>query len=801
MIRSSVCLATVLCVTGCGFRPVSDYAVTDVPLTAVRLTDGFWAPRQQTDVRVTIAHQIRQSEETGRIKNFELAADALKGATGAKCATRYAFDDSDVYKLIEAASYTLVLQPNPSLDKVLDDWIGKIAAAQEPDGYLYTARTIDPRHPPSMSGPERWVKLQDSHELYNLGHLYEAAVAHRQATGKRTLLEVALRSADFVGETFGPAKGQLKLVPGHEEIEIGLVKLYRETGKRRYLELAKFFVDERGDAGGHELYGEYNQDHKPVLEQTEAVGHAVRAAYLYSGVADVSALTGDPRYMAALNRIWQDIVSRKLYLTGGIGAAGGIEGFGPPYDLPNETGYAETCATIAYALWNYRMFRYHGDARYMDLFERAAYNAFLSGSGLSGDRYFYPNPLASFGQHERSPWFTCACCPPNVARFIAAMGGFAYGVQGNKVYVNLYAQGTATITTADGKVRLEQSTEYPWSGNIRIRLSPDKPGRLILMLRIPGWAVGRPLPSGLYRYAGASAGQPVVKVNGKNVSYGLDKGYAPIDRTWFRDDIVEVFLPMEIRRVLADERVKADAGRVAVERGPLVYCAEWPDNGGAVSNLVLEDSTPLTAELRPDIAQGVTAVTGEATAYRLEGGKTVSAKQRLTLIPYYAWAYRGKGEMTVWLAREPAKARPVPEPTLASTAHVSASEGIRGLEGIHNLRGPESSADQATGYAHWWPRKGTTEWVQYDFASPVMLSESSVYWFDDAQEGECRVPVSWRILYRDRGWLPVKAAGPFGTAEDKFNTVRFAPVRTTAVRLELQAPAAFSTGIQEWRIK
>jgi uncharacterized protein len=802
MVRTALALALSLLFSGCSLRPGSDYPISDVPLTAVKFSDGFWAPRQRTDVAVTIAHQMKQTEETGRIKNFELAAAALQGATGAKCATRFAFDDSDVYKLMEAASYTLMLQPNPALENALEAWAHKIAAAQEPDGYLYTARTINPASPLEMSGPQRWVKLQDSHELYNLGHLYEAAVAYHQATGKRTLLDIALESADFISRTFGPGKDQLKLVPGHEEIEIGLVKLYRATGRSKYLELAKFFVDQRGNAAGHKLYGEYNQDHKPVVDQREAVGHAVRAAYLYSGVADVAALTADQRYLPALESIWEDIVSKKLYLTGGIGAAGGIEGFGPAYELPNETGYAETCATIAFALWNYRMFRLHGDAKYMDLFERAAYNAFLSGSGLSGDRYFYPNPLASFGQHERSAWFSCACCPPNVARFIAEMGSFAYAAADKKVFVNLYVQGTAAVTTDSGAVHLEQSTEYPWSGEIKIRVSPHRAAQFALMLRVPGWAQGRPLPSDLYHYLGDDPAPPVVRLNGEKIAYALEKGYARIDRTWNRDDTVEVFLPMTIRRVIANDNVKADAGRIAVERGPFVYCAEWVDNNGAATNLVLGDSVPLTAELRTDIAQGVATVTGEATAYRYTNGSVTESKQKLVLIPYYAWAHRGRGEMAVWLARERGKARPTPEPTTASTASVTGSDGVRGLEGIHNLREPERSSDAGSGYAHWWPKKGTTEWVQYDFESPVSLSESSVYWFDDTGEGECRVPVSWKILYKEGGrWQPVKSAGPFDTGKDRYNRVRFAPVRTTALRLELQMPAQFSAGLQEWTVK
>jgi uncharacterized protein len=798
-----VVLAFVLAaVPACSQKPKSDYAVKAVPLAAVKFAGGFWAQRQATDIAVTIRHEMKEAEETNRIKNFETAAAALRGEKGGKFATVYPFDDSDVYKIIEAAAYTLLLHPDAELDKALDAWIAKIGAAMEPDGYIYTARTIDPKKPPRMSGPERWTNERNSHELYNAGHMYEAAAAHFQATGKRSFLDLALKNADFVAKTFGPGKGQLKFVPGHEVIEMGLVKLFRVTGKMKYLDLAKFFIDERGNAAGHKLYGEYNQDHKPVIEQTEAVGHAVRAAYLYAGVTDVAALTGDRRYMDAMDKIWDDIVSKKLYLTGGIGAAGGIEGFGPAYDLPNPSGYAETCATIAYALWNYRMFLYYADAKYMDLFERAAYNAFLSGYGFSGDRFFYPNPLASYGQHERTAWFTCACCPPNVARFIAELGGFAYGVEADKVFVNLYTQGTAEIETKAGKVVLEQTTEYPWKGEIKLRVTPEKAAALALMVRIPGWAQGRPLPSDLYRDAEDIKDQPVVKVNGETVPLKIEKGYAPLVRTWQKDDLVEIHLPMPVRRVLANENVKDDVGRVAVERGPLVYCAEWPDNNGAVSNLILDDKAVLTAEPQPNLLNGVTVISGDATAYRYKQGKLVRENRKLTLIPYYAWAHRGRGEMEVWLAREPQKARAIPEPTPASTAKASSSEGGKGVNAIHDLFEPENSGDHGHGYLHWWPKKGTVEWVQYDFAAPLTVSETSVYWFDDTGGGECRVPASWKALYKagDK-WIPVKNAGPFGVDKDKYNTVKFAPVRTSALRLEIRLPEKFSAGIQEWKVK
>jgi DUF1680 family protein len=772
-------------------------------MTSVKLTDAFWAPRQATDISVTIGHEIKEVEATGRIRNFELAAAALKGEKGGVFATAYSFDDSDVYKLIEAASYSLMLKPDPALEAKMDEWIAKIAAAQEPDGYLYTARTIDPAKPHHMAGPERWVNLADSHELYNLGHLYEGAVAYFQATGKRNFLDIALKSADFVVKTFGPGDNQQKRVPGHEEIEMGLVKLYRLTGKAKYLDLAKFFIDQRGNAAGHTLYGEYSQDHKPVLEQTEAVGHSVRAAYLYSGVADVAALTGDARYWNMLDAVWKDIVEKKLYLTGGIGASGGIEGFGPAYDLRNPSGYAETCATIAYALWNWRMGLYYGDAKYMDLFERATYNAFLSGYGLSGDLFFYPNPLASFGQQERTPWFQCACCPPNVARFIAELGGFAYAVEKDNIYVNLYVQGSAEAVTSAGKVSLVQKTDYPWTGDVRIEVAPEKPGALSLLLRIPEWATGKPLPGDLYAYEDAGQAGPGVslKVNGKAVPVEIEKGYARIARTWAAGDTVELSLPMAVHRVVANSNLKADAGLVAVERGPFVYCAEFADNKGRVSNLVLEDGSPLSVEPRHDLLNGITTITGEATAYGRKGGKLVAEKQRLTLIPYYAWAHRGRGEMEVWIAREPGKTRPAVEPGLSAQAAVSASEGARKLNGINDQYDPESS-DDSVGYMHWWPKKGTAEWVEYAFTKPVTISEASVYWFDDSVQGSVRVPASWKMVYKAGDqWLPVRAKDPYGVAKNAYNTVRFSQVRSAAFRLEIQSSEGYSAGVQEWKIK
>jgi DUF1680 family protein len=650
-----------------------------------------------------------------------------------------------------------------------------------------------------MAGKERWSNLQWSHELYNVGHLYEAAVAHFKATGKRTLLDVALKNADLIARDFGPKK--LRRVPGHQEIEIGLTKLYRVTGSKKYLNLAKFFLDERGNAQGHQLYGEYAQDHIPVVKQTEAVGHAVRAAYMYAGMADVAALTGNRSYVEAIDRLWENVVGKKIYLTGGIGATGDWEGFGPDYELPNASAYAETCASIANALWNYRMFLLHGDSKYIDVLERILYNGLLSGVSLSGDRFFYANPLASFGQHERSPWFTCACCPGNISRFMPSVPGYVYAFSDDNLYINLFIQGKASIKTRTSAIQVEQETEYPWKGEVRIRISPEKPSSFTLLLRIPGWAQNQPLPGDLYRYLETSSEKPALKVNGEVVPLNLEKGYALLTRTWEKETTIELSLPMPIRRVLANDAVKADRGRVAVERGPILYCAEWPDNMGYVRNIVLEDSSQLSGEFKPELLKGVAIIEGEAAAYRYKGGRLISQKQKLTLIPYYAWAHRGKGEMEVWLARQREVVKPLPEPSIASISKASASGG-RGIEALNDQFEPESSNDHSTRYFHWWPKKGTLEWVQYDFKNINRVSEVSVYWFDDTGTGECRVPKSWRVLYKSgEKWLPVKNLDSYGVEKDKYNTVRFSPVQTQALRLEIQLPEEFSSGIQEWKVK
>jgi len=776
-----------------------DYPVQPVPFTVVHFRDYFWLPRIETNRTITIPYAFKQCEETGRIDNFSKAAGLMEG----EFQGIYPFDDTDAYKILEGASYTLSVHPDPELEKYLDGLIEKIAAAQEDDGYLYTVRTLNTKRMENWTGKERWSNLARSHELYNMGHLYEAAAALYQATGKKTLLNVALKNAELLDSVFGPNKKRYP--PGHQIIEMGLVKLYRVTGNEKYLDLAKFYLDERGYTHeGRELYGEYAQDHKPVIEQNEAVGHAVRATYMYSGMADVAALTGDERYLKAIDRIWENVVSKKFYIIGGVGAQSSGEAFGDNYYLPNMSAYNETCAAIGNVYWNHRLFLLHGDAKYIDVMERTLYNGLISGVSLDGKLFFYPNPLESQGQHSRSPWFGCACCPGNVTRFIASVPGYVYAHRDDIVYVNLFVTGYADVSMKNNNIRIVQSTKYPWEGNVKMTINPQKKGEFAVYVRIPGWARNQPVPSNLYRYMTESTEKPVLMINGTKVEPVMEKGYAKIRRTWEKGDVIELNLPMPVRRVIAHEKVKADRGKVALERGPIVYCAEWPDNkDGNVLNLLLEDRTPLEHEFRSDMLKGVEVIKGKVKAVKYgEDKKTPEqTEQDFLAIPYYSWAHRGKGEMAVWLAREISAVRPLGKPTIASTSTVTASGG-RNPQAINDRYEPENSNDHSVQYFHWWPKKGTVEWIQYDFEKPEEVSTVEIYWFDDTGMGECRVPESWRIYYRHEGeWKSVYTENRYGVEKDKFNRVVFETVRTDAIKLEIQLQKNYSAGIHEWKVK
>lgn len=646
-------VATILLLVGlvaCKNQPEkADYKIQGVPFNEVKINDQFWLPKIETNRTVTIPASFAKCEETGRVESFVKAAQKE-----GKFDTEFPFDDTDIYKTIEGAAYSMTVHPDPKLDRYVDSLITIVGKAQEPDGYLYTARTIDPLHPHKWSGNERWVQESVlSHELYNSGHLFEAAAAHFQATGKRNFLDIALKNADLLDHIFGP--GKRNDAPGHEIVEMGLVKLYRITGEKKYLDLAKFFIDSRGKENDPEKA--YSQDHKPLIQQDEAVGHAVRAGYLYAGVADVAALTGNTEYLLAIDKIWENMVSKKLYITGGIGARHQGEAFGDNYELPNLTAYNETCAAIANVYWNYRMFLLHGDSKYIDVLERSLYNGVISGIGLDGKSFFYPNPLEcdmhfKFNRGEtldRQPWFDCSCCPTNMCRFLASVPGYIYAQGASCVYVNLFAQSSSTIQLNKKlSVTILQETQYPWDGEVKISVSPEKVSQFALCLRIPGWVDNQVVPSDLYSYISPDKDSVSITVNGASVQYKTEKGYAVIDREWKQGDVVNYNLPMSIRRVEANKNVTDNAGKVALERGPIVYCLEGKDNGPELLKLSLADSSKLTKSFNSGELSGVVSISGEA---QMEDGKKVTS-QKFTAIPYFAWNNRGANEMMVWINRK-----------------------------------------------------------------------------------------------------------------------------------------------------
>ena len=632
----------------------SGYPITPVPFTSVKVTDSFWGQRLKASREVTIPLAFRKSEETGRYENFVKAAHP----SVAYKVEGFSFDDTDVYKTIEGASYSLQTYPDKKLEKYIDSVLKIVAAAQEPDGYLYTSRTMNPTHPHAWSGTKRWGKEEDlSHELYNLGHMIEGAVAHYQATGKRNFLDIAIKYADCAERAIGNAPGKLTIVPGHQIAEMALAKLYIVTGQQKYLDLAKFFLDKRGYTT---IKQAYSQSHQPVLKQDEAVGHAVRAAYMYSGMADVAALTGDTAYIHAIDKIWDNVVAKKLYITGGIGATHHGEAFGKAYELPNLTAYNETCAAIANVYWNHRLFLLHGDAKYYDVLERTLYNGLISGVSLDGGEFFYPNPLESDGKYKfnqqactRQSWFGCACCPSNLSRFIPSLPGYVYAVKAQQVFVNLFMGSTSELSVNGKKVQIKQTTAYPWDGAVKMEINPQGKQNLALKIRIPGWVQGKVLPSDLYRFADQQQLGFQIKLNGKPVESSIENGYFTIDRTWTKGDVVAINFEMQPRVVKANPNVKDDAGKIAFERGPIVYCAEWPDNNFAIPSVLLPAQPQIQVIDQPGMLHGIKQLKIQAQSLSLNDKGWLAPQQvSLTLIPYYSWLHRGSGEMAVWLPQE-----------------------------------------------------------------------------------------------------------------------------------------------------
>lgn len=789
------------------------YPIQAIPFQRVQLLDKFWAPRVETVRKVTIPHTFRKNLETGRVKNFTVAASTTPGSV---CSV-FPFDDSDLYKIIEGAAYAVQTKRDPKLEASVDSLVAIIKAAQEPDGYLYTWRTIvERRNNPErlstdtkganldwLAGP-RWAKEDDlSHELYNAGHLYEAAVAWFNATGKRNLLDIALKNAALIDQTFGP--GKLQKAPGHEEIELGLVKLYQTTGEKRWLNLAKFFIDVRG-------YGEaYSQNHLKVKDQRDAQGHAVRLAYLYAAVADVTALTGTNEYQTAMKAVWDDIVGKQIYITGGVGATGSNEGFGGAYDLPNYSAYCETCSSIAFVNWTQKMFQLTGDSRYLDVMELTLYNALNAGISLSGDHFFYPNPLESRKNVARTEWFSCACCPPNLARFYSSMAGLFYAQKGNELYLNLFAASKTTFETTSGKskikVDIQQESDYPWSGKIKVKVNPATPNTFALKVRIPGWANGEAIPLGLYNFVDPKVKPIVFKVNGKIFTAKISAGYATLERKWQKGDVLEFELPMEVQRIAADPRVKADELRYALKSGPLVYCIEGKDQpDDRVLNMVMSEETPFSLKFDPNLLGGQQTISFNGSLVTKKTAERSAELKALDLkaIPYYAWANRGRDNMLVWLPYDLKVTKAIAQPTLANRSTLSASPELKGaLTAASDQSAPKTSGDGESTFVHWWPHFGTEEWLQYTFPQAEKVSKVKVYWFDDeVTGGGCRIPKSWRITYLDNGvWKPVKNTQKYAIQKDAWNEVSFEGVSTTAIRIELMLQNGVSAGVHEWEVE
>lgn len=772
----------------CVAQQSATQSLQSVPFNEVTVQDQFWAPRQETNRKISLTHSLDMLEKAGNLKDIELAI--LGSRTGY---IGPVFMDSDLYKAIESISYSLATSPDPKLEKRIDTIITRLATAQMADGYLNTWYQVN-------EPTRRFTNLRDNHELYCAGHMFEAAVAHFQATGKRTFLNVATKYADLLCKTFGNGIGQRKGYSGHPEVELALVKLSQATGEQKYFNLARFFVESRGQkffATEHntpldQYDGDYWQDNVPITEHESIVGHAVRAGYLMSGATDVAMQTGDPKLTDMLRRVWKNMVYKKLYITGGIGPSGSNEGFTKDYDLPNATAYQETCASVANAMWNWRMCKLFKDGQYADVMETALYNGVLAGYSLDGTKYFYVNPLASEGHHHRSEWFGCACCPPNVARTVAAIGGYAYAKSNNSIVVNLFLNGSVATDIGGSKFRMSVKTNYPNDSKMQFTLSEVPKVFETLALRVPGWV----------------SNEPSIKVNGKKVVAQVSNGFASVQRAWKAGDTVDYSFDMPVRLVAAHPGVEEDRGAHAYARGPIVYCFEEADNG-KLSDMIASMNETSNMKWEPQLLGGITTFTVDAWKQeKLSWSKklyqTVAKRVpiKLKAIPYCVWDNRKPGQMRVWLPESPPVQQ---EQGLEATAKVSMSfvSGNCHPEGINDGFVPARSNVTTASQTHWWPHKGGQEWIQYTWDKSFTVSNSRVYWFDDTGVGECRIPANWKLQYRENGtWKDVRIQGTskFAITQDQWVVVSFEKIKTDALRISLNMQPNWSAGIHEWQV-
>jgi uncharacterized protein len=743
-----------------------DYLLVPVPLRDVEVTDEFWSPRIEKARAVSLPFLLDLQQKTG-------------GGVDSR--------------LIEGAAYFLAKKPDAALQEQAQSLFAPLSAAMR--AQMGTWSNVD-------DGP-----------FIGTGHFFEAAIAYQQATGNSELFAVATDVANDLNSAYGP--GKRTDISNHEGIELALVKLYRATGDYKYSRLAKYIVDERGTTdGGRRMTGSYAQDHEPVTAQKRAIGHCVRATYLYCAVTDLAALTPDTAYREAILRIWDDAVAKRTYLTGGIGSYRHKENYGDDYDLPNATCWNEICAAVGNTLWNQRMLHLTRDSRYADMMERVLYNGLLSGVSLNGDTFLYQAPLKTFASFSRQPSFGPNCCPPNITRLLAQLGTLIYSRDDQSVYVNLFVGSNAGFEFGGQKVLIQQETKYPWDGLTRISIDASGPARFAMNVRIPGWAQNEPMPGSLYRYDRVDHRPFTLLVNGKNVPFRLNRGYAQIDREWSKGDVVELALPMDVRVVRTDDRVKDNRGMVAFERGPIVFCAETLDNPGGVFNLVVPETAKLQFSYDANLMGGVGTLGGQvqrlsrdAAAQQIQTGSAT-----LAAIPYYTFANRSASEMAVWLARDSRNAITAPSPTIASTSVASSScgngtvadnypshtpptpaermyptsqDGSGEIAAISDQLEPVNSEDGSAPFLRLRPQSGNHAWVQYDFKKPVDVSSVSVFWKDDKQF--CVAPETWRLLYRDGDqWKPVKPAGAFGVEKDKYNKTEFPAVRAEGLRIEIE---------------
>jgi uncharacterized protein len=768
----SVCVIVIAGLFAASSQPgpaKSDFPVTPVSFKDVQVTNGFWAPWLERTRTVTLPSLLDTA--------------ARPGGRGIES------------RVLEAAAYFLASRPDPALrariDQALDPMIERLRAQKQ-------------KWPNTGDGP-----------FHGVGMFFQSAVAYYEATGSRKLLDAAIEIADDIDSVYGP--GKRRDIGNHEGIKMGLVSLYRATKNEKYLKLATFFLDERGNwkAAGRPSFGDYAQDTVPVKQQTRAMGHSVRATYLYGPLTDIAALTADREYAQTVNRIWEDAVGKRTYLTGGIGSYRHEENYSfDDYDLPNMGCWNEICAACGNVWWNHKMFLLNQDARYIDVMERILYNGLLTGVSVKGDTFLYQAPLKTYGDFARQARFGPNCCPPNITRLLASVGGLLYAYDDRGLYVNLFAASKAQIKLKQTPVSVDQQTQYPWEGSTKVVVNPERPEKFAVFMRIPGWARNEAMPGLLYRFMAKRDGAFRLTVNGRTAAYTLERGYARIERAWAKGDTIELNLPMPVQKVLARDEVADDRGMVSLQRGPLVYCAEGVDNGGKVFNLLVPDNAEFQFAYRKDLLNGVGTLTGKVQALS-RGADRVSVNRReqdFMAIPYYAFANRGTGEMAVWLARQQTRVELPPVPTIASTSRATSSsgngtvaenypgnkpptiaqrlypntqDGSGDIRAIYDQLEPVNSEDASSYYLRLHPQSGDQAWVQYDFAKSAKVSSVDVYWKDDKQY--CPAPRSWRLLYKDGdAWKPVNAKGSYGVEKDKFNTLAFDPITTSGLRIEIQ---------------